>query len=138
MRLSKPVKVIIGVFTAWELISPFLYFALWFFFMSSIFYSAETNTPPEDYIFPIFFLPFMFLIFCNSFLQLGLRFFYLSHIILNKTANDIIRVVLGISIFIFSPIAMPIYYFIFIWPEKPPTWALATNPVQAGTSPQGE
>ncbi len=129
MRLSKPVKVIIGVLTAWELIAPFLYLALWFFFIGSIFYSAEKNTLPEDYIFPTFFLPFMFLIFCNSFLQLGLQYFYLSHIILNKTANDIIRVVLGISIFIFSPIAMPIYYFIFIWLEKPPAWALVANSV---------
>ncbi len=135
MRLSKPVKVIIGVLTACELIAPFLFLAFWFLFMSSFFYSAENNTPSVVSFFQVLFIPFVFLIFCSSFLQLGLQYFYLSHIILNKTANDIIRVVLGISIFIFSPIAMPIYYFIFIWLEKPPTWALATNPIQADTSP---
>jgi hypothetical protein len=64
---------------------------------------------------------------CSSFLQLGLTAFYLAHVILNKTGNDILRVVLGIFVFIFPYVAMPVYYFIYILPEYTPQWALAVS-----------
>jgi len=92
--------------------------------------AVEYQAAPEDLVFPAVFLPFFLLILCSSFLQFGLSAFYLTHVILNKTGNDIIRVVLGISVFTFPYIAMPVYYFLYIWPENPPKWALAVIPTQ--------
>jgi hypothetical protein len=39
-------------------------------------------------------------------------------------------VVLGISVYIFPYIALPVYYFLYILPENPPKWALAGIPTQ--------
>ena len=127
MRLSKFWKVIIGLATGWEVIWPFLLFLSWITFMFIAISTSENQNPSDDSVIPAIFIPIFFLMICSSFLQLALKIFYLVHVILNKTANDGLRVIFGILIFLFSFIAMPIYYFIFILPENPPDWASASR-----------
>ena len=121
-----PGKVILGLVTAWFVISPFVFFFSWFGFIFSA--ASQANYNPDEFSsFPLLFIPVFFLIFCSGFLNIGLLAFYFVHVILNKTAGDVIRVVLGLG-FIFMPIvALPVYYFIFILSENPPQWALATQ-----------
>ncbi len=129
MRLSKPLKIIIGLLTAWVVIAPFLYVGLWFIFvfgMASVDSSRQLNPNLYPAVSLAFFIPFI-VVMCSSILQLGLQAFYLIHIILNKTGGDVIRVVLGVGIFMLGFIAMPVYYFTFILPDNPPQWALAPN-----------
>ncbi len=137
MKLSKPLKIIIGLLTAWVVVAPFLYMAIWFFFIfgvSSFENPAQVNTNFYPAISAAFFIPFV-LIMCSSILQLGLQGFYIIHVILNKTGGDVIRAVLGVGMFILAIIALPVYYFIFILPDNPPQWALAANPSQPVSSP---
>jgi hypothetical protein len=136
MKLSKFWKVIIGIVTAWEVLAPLLFVATWFAMVAMIATAANNNQYPEETVIPAFFIPFVFLIICNSFLQLGLKIFYLAHVILNRAGNDGLRVMFGILIFLFSFIAMPVYYFIYILPENPPSWALTSKTAQpSSTSP---
>jgi len=132
MRLNKFWKTIIGLGTAWVVIWPLLMFLGWMTFIAIAIASSENKNLSDDVLIPTIFFPLLFMIMCSSFIQLGLTIFYLVHVILNKTANDGLRVIFGILIFLFSFIAMPIYYFIFILPENPPEWAMAnreaTNP----------
>jgi hypothetical protein len=138
MRISKPIKILIGFLTAWVVIAPFLIIIVWFTFMLLAIGVVEYRAAPEDLVFPAVFLPFFLIILCSSFLQLGLTAFYLTHVILNKTGNDVIRVVLGISVFFFPYVAMPVYYFIYILPDIPPKWSLAVNPTHMmGSDPPG-
>jgi hypothetical protein len=130
MKIKKPIKILLGFLTAWVVIAPFLGIVVWFSFMFMAIGAVEYQAAPEDLVFPAVFLPFFLFILCSSFLQFGLSAFYLTHVILNKTGNDFIRVVLGISVFIFPYIAMPVYYFIYILPENPPQWARAVIPTQ--------
>jgi hypothetical protein len=130
MRINKTIKIWLGFLSAWVVIAPFLGVAAWFVFMFSIIGLSESQVAPENLLIPAVFLPFFLLMMCTSFLQMGLSAFYLTHIILNKTGNDVLRVVLGILVFFFPYIAMPIYFFVYLWPEKPPQWALAVNPEQ--------
>jgi hypothetical protein len=135
MRLSKPVKIIIGLLTAWVVISPFLYFGVWFFFIFGI---ATVNNQVQNNpaFLPAIFFPVFFLVTCSSIMQIGLQAFYIGHIILNKTGGDVTRVVLGVGIFLFAIIALPVYYFIYIFPDNPPQWALATHSDQpVGVTP---
>ncbi len=129
MRLSKAVKIIIGLLTAWVVITPFIFFGLWFFFVFSV-GSMENSSQLNPYLnpafFSAFFIPFL-LVICTSFLQIGLQAFYLVHIILNKSGGDVLRSVLGVGVLILAVIALPVYYFIFILPENPPQWALAVR-----------
>ncbi len=137
MKLNKPLKIIIGLLTAWVVIAPFLYIAIWFTFVFGM-ASFENQARVNPNLFPAFtaafFIPFI-LIMCSSIVQLGLQAFYIVHIILNKTGGDVIRAVLGVGMFILAIIAMPVYYFVFILPENPPQWALAASPSQPVGSP---
>ena len=108
------------------MIYPFLSIAIWLFFIFSIgFTENQTNTAAN--LAALLFMFAMFLIFFTSFLDLGLKAFYTVHIILNKSGNDIVRTVSGVLMLFFSFIAMPVYYFIYIFPDTPPKWALASN-----------
>lgn len=130
MRMSKPIKILLGLLTAWTSLLPLIFIAVWFSTMLLMIGSVEYLTAPENLVVPVIFFPTVILIMCSSFLQIGLTAFYLAHVILNKTGNDILRVVLGIFVFIFPYIAMPVYFFIYILPEYPPQWALSVSSEQ--------
>jgi hypothetical protein len=49
---------------------------------------------------------------------------YIVHLIKNNAALELYRILLALGI-VFAPIlAMPLYFFIYIWPDTPPAWAL--------------
>ncbi|MDH3943625.1 MAG: hypothetical protein OEV06_06000 [Anaerolineae bacterium] len=66
--------------------------------------------------------PLMMLI---GFLQFGLMIFYIAHIVKNKPAAELLLIILAVGTYIMPYLAMPVYYFIYIWPDDPPDWALA-------------
>ncbi len=125
MKLSKPIKIIIGLLTAYVMISPFIYIGIWFYAIFSM-NTMDYNYFPDVSTLSTGILPIFFLITCSAFLHIGIQIFYIAHVILNKAGGDIIRVILGIGMFLFAFLAMPVYFFIFILPENPPTWALAS------------
>jgi len=45
----------------------------------------------------------------------------------NKKGSDLLRIILGIGSIFMPYVAMPIYYFIYIWPDITPDWALEKN-----------
>jgi hypothetical protein len=54
-----------------------------------------------------------------SFVQIALQVFYWSHIILNKTASDVGKILFGLGCFMFPWLTMPIYFFMYVLPEPP-------------------
>jgi hypothetical protein len=70
------------------------------------------------------FIIFWFLIMFSSLLQMAASVFYLIHIIKNKNGMDILRILSAIGAFYMPYIALPFYYFVYIWPDKTPGWAL--------------
>jgi hypothetical protein len=76
---------------------------------------------------PLFFsgfMLFMLIMIFSSFLQMATSGFYIAHIIKNKNGLDILRIILGIGSFYLPYLALPVYYFIYIWPDSYPDWAL--------------
>ncbi len=96
MKLSKPVKILVGLATAWTVIYPLIFLAIWFLMAFGIFFSASLPATEAGEVSPPAMLPF------------GLFF----------------------GIFFMGFIAMPIYYYLYIWCEQPPAWAL-----EPGTGP---
>ncbi len=137
MKISQPVKIIIGLLTAWVVLTPILFVGAWFFFVFSL---AETQSQSQlnPTILPVFFIPFIFLIILTSLLHVALQAFYLVHIILNRTGEDVVRVLFGVGMIFLAILAMPVYYFVFILPKNPPQWALATKTAQAASSGDGD
>ncbi len=136
MKISKPVKIIIGLLTAWVVITPILAFGAWFFFIFSIAASPSTSQlNPNTSSLVIF--PIIAVIICTSLLNIIMQAFYLVHIILNKTGTDLYRAIFGVGMIFIAILAMPVYYFIYVLPDNPPQWALIQNPLPAGSPGQG-
>jgi hypothetical protein len=51
--------------------------------------------------------------------------FYLVHVAKNSAAEESVRLVLGLGFFFMTVVAMPVYYYLYIWREAPPHWAAA-------------
>jgi hypothetical protein len=51
--------------------------------------------------------------------QLGLQIFYVIHEIKNKALTDTIRILFTIGLFFLPYIAMPIYFFAYLWKDAP-------------------
>ena len=118
MKLTQPLKITIGLATAWLLLYPALFFLFIFsnLFMVANDYTAEPPVALFAFIFPLHCLTIV--------ISLGLMGFYLYHIITNDKVTDVIRAIFGMGNFVMPFITMPIYYFFFIWSDTIPQWAL--------------
>lgn len=124
MSISKPVKILIGVLTVFAVIFPFIIMPVFMmFFMSSSgfpFFDPQSVPNPNDIE---AMLPFMFvfypLMMCFSVVQLGLQIFYIIHVIKNKALTDTFRILFAIGTFLLSYVAMPIYFFVYLWKDNP-------------------
>jgi hypothetical protein len=130
MKLNKPLKILVGLATVWVAIYPFLFFGVWWVMVigPGLRFGAVSSSPsgsPGEL--PTFFsiaaVTFLLSDCLTVFLMIGLSAFYLLHVIKNDTANEAIRVILGMGAFYVPFIAMPIYYLVFIWPDETPKWA---------------
>ncbi|HUE97652.1 MAG TPA: hypothetical protein VMN99_00275 [Anaerolineales bacterium] len=128
MTISKPVKILIGITTFWYalyLLLTAIGLAMLFGFVLVSLLSGDesvsnlrtifTRIPSLGIVLPIHF--------CSLFLEVGLLVFYLIHTIKNTKASDSIRILLGLGHLFLPFVAMPIYYYLYIWRENPPEWA---------------
>jgi hypothetical protein len=134
MQLNKLSKILVGLGTLWMILYPLLFMALWLFLVVGMGFSSFITINTSQPNLPFFPLPFLtfFAIFplhCFTILlQFVLMGFYLIHVVKNTTASESVRIILGIGCFFMPFIAMPVYYYAYIWLETPPAWAL---PAQA-------
>lgn len=125
MKLNKTWKIVVGIASLWVVLYPFLMVGFMFIvFIPTVMAmeGAGPDVPPTPFIAGFMF--FWFLIMCSSFLQMGISVFYLVHIIKNKTGSDLLRILSGVGAFFMPYFALPFYYFVFIWPDETPEWAL--------------
>ena len=127
MKLTTSLKVLIGALTAWVVIAPVLLFGLWMFMLPFMVFSGRRGGEPGPFFFMLFGI-FMLVAVLSAFVRWGMSVFYLTHIILNRSGNDVARVLLGVGAFVLPFIAMPFYYFVYIWSKSPPAWALRNEP----------
>jgi hypothetical protein len=128
MTLNKPVKILVGLATLWYAIYLFftvigvvLLFGYIFFALMT---GAKAVTDLQELLMQTMSLGFMLPIhFCSLFLEVGLLIFYLVHTIKNTKASDALRIMLGLGHLFLPFVAMPVYYYLFLWRENPPEWA---------------
>lgn len=124
MTLSRTPKIIVGAATVLVALWPFL-MMVFMFLPISLMVLSGVEEPDPSFIF-VFFLIFP-LMFFAMFLQIGLMVFYIAHIIKNKAASEIVLILLGVGLYFMPFFAMPAYYLIYILPNEPPAWAMATQ-----------
>jgi hypothetical protein len=128
MKLTQAIKILVGLGTLWYIIYPFLFVGVIFLIMlGSLGFVAnlEQNQVPF-FITPIFLiLPLHCL---TILLALALLVFYFVHLVKNKEGSETARILLGLGFFILPQVAMPFYYFTYVWPDTPPAWAMEKQP----------
>lgn len=131
MTLNKTAKTAVGIGTLWILIYPVLFIGFMFLIPFSMmeFDRFGSASPFDSFglIFPLHCL--------TGIIMLGLIGFYLTHIIKNTGASETARIILGIGIFFMPYIAMPFYFYLYIWRPEPPEWARATQKAATTTDP---
>lgn len=133
MRLDKRIKLLVAAGTAWTIVYPLCFIALWL-----ILFSGAISTGRPDLPFTIFpLLNLLFPVHCLTIvIEISLMGYYLYHIIKNTAVSDALRVTFGIGTFFIPYIAMPIYYYFFIWRGTPPTWS-ASKELKGISSSEG-
>jgi hypothetical protein len=111
MRLSRPIAVLIGVFTAWPIVYMFLFFA---FILGSFMRMASTKEPEGV------FKSFQVLMAAHlgtMLIMVALLAFYIVHVFKNPALAGDKRVLWAVVLFMGNVIAMPVYWFLYVWRE---------------------
>lgn len=120
MKLSKNMKIVLGIFTFLDAFYPFFPALIMPVFLFSFISSIETNTMknPEPMIFGLF-MAFFFLIMFFSLLNLVLDIVYIVFIIKNKKITDLSQILFVLGTFFLPYITMPLYFILYFWKDKP-------------------
>jgi len=117
MRLSKRVKVLVGIGTAWVVLYPFLFV---FLSMLSMFLGVGLASMRGSGILVGFYalVPLHLLTIILWPVLVG---FYLVYITRNNMKVEVGRVILGLGLFFLPFIVMPLCYYLYVWRAQPPT-----------------
>ena len=124
--MSKPIKIALLLVSLW----PFLYVILFFiFFISTAFYIGASDGKGAD-------LPIGFaIIFClhvlTMLLIMALTVFYMVNVFRNDRVEKDKKVLWAVVLFMGNMIAMPIYWYLYIWKEP------AVAPLPLRSAPGG-
>lgn len=122
--MSKTLRLLLGLVTVW----PFAYLILFFLTIFSLifFVGAEPGTGPPPAIALIFPLHILTMLF-----SMALIVFYIVNVFKNDRVEKDKKVLWAVVLFMGSAIAMPIYWYLYIWKEAQP--AVALTPGQLGS-----
>jgi hypothetical protein len=120
MSLSKPWKIALGIATLFYSLAPILLVLLFFVILVLL---AMRGGDPGPVMTIFLFTVFTPLVFILVGLRITLLVFYTYHLIKIQEGNDLLRIILALGNYLIPIISMPVYFFIFIWPERIPEWA---------------
>ena len=104
---SKPAKILLLVATLWPIAYVFVFVA----FIFSVFLAPANAPEPPLYIIPLHLLTML--------LSIGLTVIYIVNIFRNDRVEKDMKALWAIVIFMGSFIAMPIYWYLYIWRTPP-------------------
>lgn len=120
MVLSRPVKVVVGLLTAW----PILYAGLFFIFMVwMVAWISRTSGPGGDQSSS---LPgpamLMFVVhFLTILLVFGLMAFYLVYLFKTKRVPENTKALWAVGVIVGGVVAMPAFFYLYVWPDQWPS-----------------
>jgi len=123
MKISKPVKILIGVLTLLVVLMPFVIMpaVMMFLVFGAGFPFLDSQAMPSPYeveaLLPVM-MVFYPLMMCNTLAQLGLQVFYVIHEIKNKALTDTLRILFVLGNFFLPYVAMPIYFIAYLWKDR--------------------
>jgi len=107
--MRKSTKLLIGIATLWPLLYMVLFFGFMFYMIFPLWNGAEPDEKLFFIIFPIHMLTMIVVV--------ALEVFYIVNVFRNDRVNKDMKVLWAIVLFMGNMIAMPIYWFLYIWRE---------------------
>lgn len=119
MTLSRPIKIVVGVFTAW----PLLYIVVFFAFIAgTMFWMSQSASGDESHSSgpPVG----LFLLFAAHFatilLMFGLIAFYIIFLFKTDRVPQDQKALWAVVLFLGNMLAMPVFFCLYVWPEEWP------------------
>ena len=108
--------MLLGILSAWPAVLMFLFFAVFFSSFMVTPGSKESEGTLNSMV--AFFTPAIFL---TTLLGMALLVFYIVHVFKNPALAGDKRALWAVVLFLGTPIAMPIYWFLYIWRAPVPS-----------------
>lgn len=121
--MKKSTKVLLGIATIWPVLYMFLFMGV---FMVSMFLRGGEPGAIWAIIIPLHLLTMLGII--------GLITFYMVNVFRNDRVSKDMKVLWAVVLFMGSPVAMPIYWYLYIWRGTPDT--TSQKPPQLGAGLQ--
>jgi len=115
--MSKQAKILIGLATIWPLIYMFIFFGFVLIAVLTTSQHAPGKFDAEDG-FPISFAWLFGLHILTMIWIMGLLIFYIVNVFKNERVEKDKKVLWAIVLFMGGIIAMPVYWYLYIWKEK--------------------
>lgn len=115
--MSKSAKVMLGIATLWPIIYMLLFMAFFFYMAATLATGTHThghNAGPPDLfflIFPVHMLTILWIF--------GLTAFYIVNLFKNERVSKDTKALWAVVIFLGNMLAMPVYWYLYIWREPP-------------------
>jgi hypothetical protein len=134
MVLSRSVKVAIGVLTAWPVLYIFLFFG--FIAASMIWMSwLPKEGGAHSSGLPVAFLLLFAAHFATILLMFGLIAFYIIYLVKTDRVPQDKKVLWAAVLFLGNMLAMPVFFYLYVWPEEWPRRRLANSKTPLHDSP---
>ncbi len=118
MRISRPVAMLIGALTFWPILYMFIFFAT--FFTGFLMRPGSSMQPEAGFQ---SFQVLMAVHLGTMLLMMALLTFYIVHVFKNSAIAGDKRTLWAVVLFFGNIIAMPVYWFLYVWREPPPVVA---------------
>lgn len=119
MTLSRPVKLVVGALSTW----PFVYMFLFFGYMATSFFSITRTggqTGEHSSGMPDMFVLIFAAHFGTILMMFGLLTFYIVYLFKTDRVSQDKKALWAAVLFLGNMIAMPVFFCIYIWPDKWP------------------
>ena len=113
--MSKPVKVILGLATVWPLVYMLIFVGFWFYLVLGGMSQPEGGRVIPSGMIAIFVL--------HGITMLGnfaLMAIYIYNVFNNDRVDKDKKALWAVVLFLGNAISMPIYWYLYIWPENDP------------------
>jgi hypothetical protein len=112
--MKKSTKILLAIATIW----PFIYMIFFFVVIFSSFFFMPRGGSSEGGAFPALLMIIFPLHFLTMLLIMGLTVFYMVNVFRNDRVEKDKKVLWAVVLFMGNMIAMPIYWYLYIWREE--------------------
>jgi hypothetical protein len=112
--MKNSTKILLAIATIW----PFIYMIFFFVVIFSSFFFMPRAGSSEGGAFPALFMIIFPLHFLTMLLIMGLTVFYMVNVFRNDRVEKDKKVLWAVVLFMGNMIAMPIYWYLYIWREE--------------------